>query len=187
MFHSLLFHFRSQSFAVFTKVPKCCCNVCLCGHCKQFKERQWSLFPRMLCCSGGSALSLSLWCFIADADAYSYSCFQLVFIFVLWGFAFLSASHSFLSATCLFFPRILFKCHKDARLHAQLPRRPAAPPKPRRSKKGVCQRSLSPRFHLRLVCWIHPHQLSASASGTLTKGDTNINVLSLAALALNPN
>ncbi|XP_051973684.1 peripheral-type benzodiazepine receptor-associated protein 1-like [Xyrauchen texanus] len=32
----------------------------------------------------------------------------------------------------------------DARLHAQLLRRPAPPPKPKRSKKGVCQRSLSP-------------------------------------------
>uniref|UniRef100_A0A673K004 SH3 domain-containing protein n=1 Tax=Sinocyclocheilus rhinocerous TaxID=307959 RepID=A0A673K004_9TELE len=29
-------------------------------------------------------------------------------------------------------------------ISACLPRRPAAPPKPRRSKKGVCQRSLSP-------------------------------------------
>lgn len=89
MFHSLQFHFRSQSFAGFTKVPKCCCyNVCFCGHCKQFKERQWILFPRMLCCSGGSALSFSLWCLIADANAYSYSCFQLDPCFVRFCFSF---------------------------------------------------------------------------------------------------
>lgn len=79
-------------------------------------------------------LSLSLWHLIADA--YSYSCF-VKFCF-RFGFSFILVCY------LSFFPRILFKFHKDARLHAQLPRRPAAPPKPRRSKKGVCQRSLSP-------------------------------------------
>ncbi|XP_016389722.1 peripheral-type benzodiazepine receptor-associated protein 1-like [Sinocyclocheilus rhinocerous] len=108
--------------------------VCFCGHCKQFKERRWILFPRMLCCSGGSALSFSLWCLIADANAYSYSCFQLGACFVRFCFSF---GFSFILVCYLSFfpPRILFKFHKDARLHAQLPRRPAAPPKPRRSKK----------------------------------------------------
>ena len=38
---------------------------------------------------------------------------------------------------CFFFWFSCLKLHKGTRTHAQLPRRPVPPPKPRRSKKGV--------------------------------------------------
>lgn len=78
---------------------------------------------------------LWLWCLAANAYSLSFQLYK--FLCRVWVLFWLLI-HCCLQ---LLFPRFLFKFHKDAHLHAQPPRRPVPPPKPRRSKKGVCQRS----------------------------------------------
>lgn len=54
----------------------------------------------------------------------------------------------------IFFWYFFLKFHKGTRTHAQLPRRPVPPPKPRRSKKGVsrCRLRLSTSLLYSLLC-----------------------------------
>lgn len=52
-----------------------------------------------------------------------------------------------------FFWFSFLKLHKGTRTHAQLPRRPVPPPKPRRSKKGVSRCSLWPLVFLYSPLW----------------------------------
>lgn len=80
----------------------------------------------------------------------------------------------------LFFWFSFLKLHKGTRTHAQLPRRPVPPPKPRRSKKGVsrCRLRLptsilySPLWFASLsVSFTLAFALSVAASHSATRGD----------------
>lgn len=103
-------------------------------------------FPRMLSGRNGLTLSstgwISSWCdSVLLMSSRNFCCCGLLLLLFL--LLYIRLHSRFLSACCLvsFSNRILlFDLHQGTRSLAQLPHRPAPPPKPRRSKKGVSPR-----------------------------------------------
>lgn len=152
-------------------------------------KRSWH-FPSVSCClpravfADGLTFSLPL-VLTAVSAAHWLSFYKLLFT----GFSLstLSASlkkmHfcvSFWFQFCLFCWFSFLKLHKGTRTHAQLPRRPVPPPKPRRSKKGVSRcRLWLPTSLLYSLLWFASlsvfftwaFALSVAASHSATRGD----------------